>query len=121
MANFEINGKEYELKLNYKAVQTLNKQFDGGSYELIGKALQGDLDAFPKILHAALIHTGENLSKKSVEEAIENAVDSEELSLEGINSLCNDVVVDSFFYRATVEKLMKKNPEMREALDQLRD
>lgn len=121
MANFEINGKEYELKITFKAVKILNGQFDGGSYELIGKALGGDLDAFPKIVHAALLHTGENFSKKAVEEAIEEAVDSEQLSLEDVTKICNEVVTDSFFYKATVEKLMRKNPEMKEALDQLRD
>lgn len=121
MATFEINGKEYELKITYKAVKLLNGQFEGGSYELIGKSLSGDLDAFPKIVHAALLHTNENFSKKAVDEAIEDAVDNGKLSLEDVTKICNEVVTDSFFYKATVEKLIRKNPEMKEALDQLRD
>lgn len=119
MATFEINGKEYELKITYKAVKHLNGQFKGGSYEVIGKALSGDLDAFPKIVQAALIHTDEKFTQKDVEQAIEDAVDEESISLEDITAICNEVVTDSFFYKATVEKLMEKNPEMKKALDQL--
>lgn len=120
MATFEIDGKEYELKLTYKAIKYLNNSFEGGSYELIGKAISGDFDAFPKIVHAALIHTGENFSFKSIEEEIEKLIDGEKLSMDDVAKICDEVVTQSFFYKKTVDKLMKSNPEMKKALDQLR-
>lgn len=121
MAYFEIKGKEYELKLTYKSVKRLNKAFEGGSFELIGRAVQGDLDALPIILHAGLLHTDENFTKADVEQAIEQAIEQEKLSFDGIIKLTNEVVTDSFFYRPTVEKLTKNNPEMKKALEQLLD
>ena len=120
MATFEINGKEYELKLTYKAIKHLNNAFEGGSYELIGKAIAGDFDTFPKIVHAALFHTDENISFKSVEEAIENMIDGEKIAMEDVAKICDEVVTQSFFYKATVDKMMANNPEMKKALDQLR-
>ena len=120
MATFEINGKEYELKLTYQAIKRLNNAFEGGSYEVIGKAIQGDFEAFPIIVHAALLHTGENISFKSVEKEIESLIDAEKLSMEDITKVCDEVVTQSFFYKTTVDKLMKANPEMKKALEQLR-
>lgn len=121
MTLFEIDGKEYELKLTYKAIKLLNDSFEGGNYEVIGKALQGDVDAFPNIVHAALIHTGENISRKKVEEVVEQKVDDGKLSLDDIAKISDKVVTQSFFYKPTVEKMMKKNPEMAKAIAQLRD
>lgn len=120
MATFEINGKEYELKLTYKAIKHLNNSFEGGSYELIGKAIAGDFDTFPKVVHAALFHTDENFSFKLVEEEIEKLIDEEKLSMEDVAKICDEVVTQSFFYKATVDKMMANNPEMKKALEQLR-
>src|SRR5690625_4273525 len=120
MITFEINEKEYELKLTYKSIKYLNGKFDGGSYELIGKAIQGDIEAFPLIVHAGLFHTDENIALKTVEDRIEELIDSGELSLEDIAKISDEVVTQSFFYRATVDKIMKNNPEMKKALEQLR-
>lgn len=120
MATFEINGKEYELKLTYKAIKRLNDAFEGGSYELIGKAIAGDFEAFPTIVHAALLHTGENFSFKTIEDEIEKLIDSEALTMEDTAKVCDEVVTQSFFYKTTVERLMKNNPEMKKALEQLR-
>ena len=120
MVTFEIDGKEYELKLTYKSIKYLNSKFEGGSYELIGLAIQGDIEAFPLIVHASLFHTDENFSLKKIEETIENLIDNEKLSLEDITQICDKVVVQSFFYKKTVDKLMKNSPEMKEALEQLR-
>lgn len=119
MATFEINGKEYELKITYAAVKRLNNVHEGGSFELIGKAMQGDFDTFPHIIHAGLLHTGENFAFKDVEQAIEEAVEAEKLSLDDILRLSNEVVTNSFFYKPTVDKLTKKNPEMKKALEEL--
>lgn len=120
MTVFEFNGKEYELKLTYKAIKRLNSAFEGGSYEVIGRAIAGDFEAFPVIVHAALLHTGENFSFKSVEEEIEKLIDNEKISMEDVAKICDEVVAQSFFYKATVDKMMKNNPEMKKALEQLR-
>src|SRR5690625_122562 len=119
MATFEIDGKEYELKITFEAVKRLNKAFEGGSYELIGRAIAGDFDAFPIIIHAGLLHTGENFSKKQVDEAIEELFESEKLTFEDVQKLTNTVVTESFFYKPTVTKLMNQNPEMKKAYEQL--
>lgn len=120
MAHITIGDKEYELKLTYKAVRRLNSAFTGGAYEIIGKALQGDLDAFPTIVHAALLHTGENFSQKKVDDAIEELFEKGELTFEDVARVSDEVVTQSFFFAATVEKLMEKNPEMKKALEQIR-
>lgn len=119
MATFEINGKEYELKINYAAVQRLNGIHEGGSFELIGKAMQGDFATFPHIVHAALLHTGENFAFKAVEKAIAESIDNERLSFDDILRISNEVITQSFFYKPTVDKLAKQNPEMKEAIEQL--
>lgn len=120
MATIEINEKEYELKLTYESIKYLNKQFEGGSYELIGLAIQGDIEAFPKIVHAGLFHADEKFTLKKVEGRIEELINTGEMSLEDISTISDEVVTQSFFYKATVEKLMRNSPEMRQALEQLR-
>jgi len=119
MATFEIDGKEYELKITFEAVKRLNKAFEGGSYELIGKAIAGDLDAFPLIIHAALIHTGEKFTLKKVEQSIEDLFEKEALSFEDIQKILIEVVTESFFYKPTVAKLMNQSPEMKAAYEQV--
>src|SRR6185312_173138 len=119
MATFEINGKEYELKLNHAAVKRLTGVHEGGSFELIGRAMQGDFDTFPHILHAGLLHTGENFALQTVEDAIGELIENEKLSFDDIMRLSNEVVTQSFFYKPTVDKLTKKNPEMKKALEEL--
>ena len=119
MATFEIDGKEYELKITFESVKRLNKAFDGGSYELIGKAIAGDLDAFPLVIHAALIHTNEKFTIKKVEQAIEGLFEKEALSFEDIQKILIEVVTESFFYKPTVAKLMNQSPEMKVAYEQV--
>ena len=119
MTMFKINGKEFELKLTYKAVALLNKQFDGGSYELIGNTLAGDFDAFPKIVHAGLIHTGEDFSIKDVEQAIEEAYENREITFESMRKIGAELVTESFFYKPTVEKLLEVDAKAKEAYEML--
>ncbi|MED1612573.1 tail assembly chaperone, partial [Bacillus paranthracis] len=38
---FEIEGKEYELKLTYKSIAELNKKYEGGANQVIAACLQG--------------------------------------------------------------------------------
>lgn len=117
MATFEINEKEYELKLTYKAIKYLNDQYEGGSHEVIGRAVQGDFDLFPKIVYAGLFHTDEKFTLKKIEDRIEELVDNEELTLEDITKICNDVTTKSFFYKPTVKKLAKQFPELNEIIE----
>src|SRR5690625_7557201 len=113
MVTFEIDGKEYELKLTYKSIKYLNGLFEGGSYELIGKAIQGDLESFPKIVHAARFHTDENFALSTVEKQVEELVDSGKLSLDQIARICDEEVAQSLFYQAQVEKRRTSSPAMR--------
>lgn len=119
MANFTINGKEHELKLTYKGVKKLNGLYDGGAFAVLGKAMMGDLDTFPHIIQAALIHTDENYTLEAVEQAIDEAMDNESLDLDAIIRLSNEVVTQSFFYKATVNKLLADNKPAKKALEQL--
>lgn len=119
MATFEINGKEYELKLTFKAVRHLNGLYEGGAYALIGKALMGDLDTFINIVHAGLLHTGENFKLKDVEGAIQQLFDEEKLDQDTITKISNEVVTESFFYKKTVDKLLRDNPQAKKALETL--
>lgn len=119
MANFTINGKEHELKLTYKGVKKLNGLYEGGTFEVLGKAMMGDLDTFPHIVQAALMHTDEYYTLDAVEHAIDEAMESESLDLDGIMRLSNEVVTQSFFYKATVTKLLADNKPAKKALEQL--
>lgn len=118
---FTIDGKAHELKLDYQGVKYLNKIYDGGTFELISKALMGDFDAFPHILRAALIHTKENFTLEAIEAAISEAIEKEELDMERILVMSNTLVTDNFFYKTTVNKLLKDNPEAMELLKKLTD
>lgn len=117
MALFTINGKEHELKLNYAAVERLNKLYEGGAYEFLGKAMMGDTETFPHIVHAGLLHTGENYSLNQVKDAIGQAVEEERLDLDSVIKLSNEVATGSFFYKKTVEKLLAEKPEAKKALE----
>lgn len=119
MANFTINGKEHELKLTYTGVKYLNGVVGGNALEVVGQAIQGDLDIFPHVISAALKHTGENHTISDVEQAIEQAVEEERLDFRGIMQLSNEVIAESFFYRAIMTKMMTENKDAKKALDKL--
>ncbi|MED4828135.1 tail assembly chaperone [Bacillus atrophaeus] len=116
MARFEIEGEEYELKLTYKSVQHLNGLHSGGSFELIGKALMGDVETFVHVIHAGLFHTEKNISISKVRKAIEELIDQEKLDMDTVLKLSNEVVSGSFFYKKTAEKILKKDPKAAEML-----
>lgn len=118
---FNIKGEDYELRLDYQGVKYLNKIYEGGTFELISKAIMGDFDTFPHIVRAALIHTKKNFTMKQIEDAIGELIENEELDMEGILKLSNVIVNDNFFYKSTVTKLLKDQPEAREMLKKLTD
>jgi Phage tail assembly chaperone protein, TAC len=119
MALFEMNGKEYELKLDFKSVKHLNGLYEGGALELIGKAMQGDLETFVRIVHAGLIHTGEKFTYKDVEKAIEEAFEAGKLDMEYVLKTSNEVVTNSFFYKKMTDKILAKDPKAANALKEL--
>jgi hypothetical protein len=119
MARFEVKGKEYELKLTFASVKHLDGLFEGGSLGLIGKAIAGELDTFTHIVHAGLFHTGENIAYKDIEKAIEEAFEAEKLDMDYVLKTSNEVVTESFFYKKTVAKLLAKNPEAMEQMNEL--
>lgn len=119
MATFEINGKEYELKLTFKAVAYLNGIVEGGSLGLIGKALQGDVEIFPHIIFAGLFHTGENIPLKDIEKAVDEAVSGEKLSFNDIYRISNELITKSFFYKETFQRVVSQQPEGKKVLEQL--
>lgn len=119
MVFFEIDGKEYELKMTFKSVQHLNSLYEGGALMVIGNAFMQDLNLFTHVIHAALFHTKENFSFKKIEEEIEARFDAEELSMEYIQKVLNSMVLEHFFYRKMVEKFKKTDKKMAAALEML--
>lgn len=119
MERFEINGQEHELKITLDSVKYLNNLFEGGAFMLIQKAISGDIDTFMAIVHAGMFHTGKGFKKKDVEKAIEEGIANEEIDLDYINRVSYGVVAESFFYKKTVDKLFKNDPEAKEQIEQL--
>lgn len=117
MVFFEVDGKEYELKMNFKAIKHLNSLYSGGAMDVIGKAFLQDLELFTRVIHAALLHTKENFSYKKIEEEIEAKFDEEKLSTDYITEVLNAMVVEHFFYRQMVNKIKKADKKMAESLD----
>lgn len=121
MATFEVNGKEYELKLNYEAVKRLSSYCEGGAYALIGKTVQGDFELYPVVVHAALFHTGENISLKTVEQEIENLFNEGKLDLDVVAKTLDEVVTQSFFFAKTTRRILKEEPGALAVLENLRN
>ena len=119
MATFEINGNEYELKLNYEAIKLLNNAYKGGSMELIGQVLSSNIEVFPVIIHAGLLHTGENISKQQIEEELSNKINNQKLSLEDLRQLGGELVTENFFFKPTLDKMLASDPKMKKAYEQL--
>lgn len=121
MTYFEIDGEELELKITWAGAKRLNDYFGGGeagSMTVIEKALQGDMDTVPKIIQAATLHTGKKFTLNQIDQAVAQKVDSGEMDLYDLMNLTKEVVVDSFFYKRAVEKMMKVagDPKAQKAL-----
>ncbi|EUJ44410.1 tail assembly chaperone [Paenilisteria rocourtiae] len=117
MTSFEINGKEYELKLTFDSINYLNSG-EGGALALVGSVFTGDLETYVKIVYAGLKHTGENFTYEAVQNAVEAQIEAEKLDLDKIIKDGNEIVSGSFFYKKTVSKLLK-NEAAKEAMEQL--
>lgn len=116
---FKIDGKEHELKLTLESVKYLNKLHEGGAFILIQKALSGDIDTYIDIVFASLFHTDKGYSRNDVENAIDVAISEEELDLDAINRTSYEVMAESFFYKATLNKVFKHDPDAKKELEAL--
>lgn len=119
MFMFEIKGKEEEIKLNLKAIKYLNGLHEGGAFEFIQNALMGDLDTYVEVIFAGLFHTEKGYKKKDIEATIDELITEEKLDLDTVNGTLYGVVSESFFYKATLEKMFKDDPEAKKAMDDL--
>lgn len=119
MEMIEIKGKEHELKLTLESVKYLNGLYDGGAFALIQKAISGDIDTYVDVLFSGLFHTKEGYKRKDVEAAVEEGIVAEKIDLDLINRTSYGVVAESFFYKATVAKMFKNDPEAKKQIDEL--
>lgn len=119
MAHFTVNETEFnDLKLTYKGIKYLNN-VAGGAFEVVARAMQGDVELFPHVLYAAILGQEKKISLREVEEAIEVALEEEKLDLMEVLRISNDVVTESFFYKATVTKLLADQKDAQKALKTL--
>ncbi|MBR9747624.1 tail assembly chaperone [Bacillus cereus] len=130
---FEIDKKEYELKLTFGNIYELNKKYEGGSNEVVMACMQGDLELFVDAIYYGLMHTKEGFTRDKVMENIEKQFEEGKISQEFIEELLNEVVAESTFYQKTTKKLRKQmkkqylaknpeaaeNPEMMEMVEEM--
>lgn len=130
---FEIDKKEYELKLTFGNIYELNKKYEGGSNEVVMACMQGDLEMFVDAIYFGLMHTKEGFTRDKVMENIEKQFEEGKISQEFIEELLNEVVAESTFYQKTTKKLRKQmkkqylaknpeaaeNPEMMEMVEEM--
>ncbi|MCZ6943632.1 hypothetical protein EJ131_24580 [Bacillus mycoides] len=106
---FEVKGKEYELKYGFEAIKLIDG--NGGPFEFVQKAMQGGISDFVDVIYYALIHTGEGITRKDVEAELEKQLASQELSFDDILKFNKAVVLNSFFFQKTVNKLLASMTE----------
>jgi hypothetical protein len=101
---FEVKGKEHELKYGFEAIKLIDS--NGGPFEFVQKAMQGGISDFVDVIYYALMHTGEGITRKDVEAELDRQLASEELSFDDILKVNKAVVLNSFFFQKTVNKLL---------------
>ncbi|EOV9528745.1 MULTISPECIES: tail assembly chaperone [Bacillus cereus group] len=106
---FEVNGKEYELKYGLEAIKLIDE--NGGPFEFVQKAMKGGIADFVDVIYYALIHTEEGITRKDIEEAVSQKLASEKLSFDDILKYNKAVVLNSFFFKKTVNKLLASMTE----------
>ncbi|MEH7456319.1 tail assembly chaperone [Bacillus sp. JJ1127] len=115
---FEIKGKEYELKYGFEAIKLIDA--NGGPFGFVQKAMQGGFSDFIDVVYYALIYTQEGITRKDVEAEIERQLMAEELSFDDILKINKAVVLNSFFFKKTVTKLLANMTEdQKKSLDAL--
>ena len=116
---FEIKGEVVDLKLTWKATRYLADIYEGGTFELIGKAIMGNLETFPHIIYASVMHSEKDYSLSDVEDALDDAVNSGALTMHDILRLSNLLITKSPFYASTVDKLLVGDDNARQSIDAL--
>lgn len=119
MARFEVQGKEYELKITFDSIKHLNGLHQGGAMELIGKVFTGDLDTFVNIVYASLFHTEKNFTLKTIEKEVETLFIKGTLDLDFIVKTGNELISNSFFYKKMVEKMLAQDPRAAKQMKQI--
>lgn len=118
-AKFEIDGKEYEVKITGESIRHLNKVEKGGAYGLLGRILQAEFDTYINVLYAGLLHTGEGFSKEKIENAVYEKIENRKLDFDTIHRTMYDVVAEDFFYKPTMNKMLSMEPGAKEKVEQL--
>lgn len=118
MAKYELNGTEFDLKLDFQAVSEINKKYDS-ALAFVGDVMQGDFDAFIDVIYYGLFSTGKGFSYKQVKKDVQEKFEAEQLDLDYILKTGNEVVADNFFFRKTVNKMMNQDPEMKKQYEAL--
>lgn len=118
MATFEIDGKEHDLRIDFKAVQSINKQYDS-PMEFVGMTIAGNLDAIIDAVHAGLQHEKKGFNRTRVETEVQKKIEGEQMDLQQFMKLGYEVVSESFFYKKTVNKLLNSDPEMKKQYEAL--
>lgn len=124
---FEIEGKEYELKLTYKAISEINKKYKGGAQEIVSVAMLGDLEIFEDAIYYGLLHTEQGFTREKIQVALEKLMEKQVLTQEYIKKVIQEVITDHFFYQATAQKMKakmlqkveKENPDSKEMMEDL--
>lgn len=120
MIMFEINNEEHEIKLTLDSIKYLNsRDEEGGAFAFIQRAISGDLDTYVDIIFAGLFHTEKGYTRKDIEKAIDEGIMNEKIDLSEINATCYGVVSESFFYKKTLNKMFKNDPEAKAQLEDL--
>ncbi|MCU5717542.1 tail assembly chaperone [Bacillus cereus] len=124
---FEIKGNEYELKLGFEAVVELNKKYEGGVTEIVGRCLSGDIELFKDAIYFGLFHTEKGFTRKDIDEEIKRLFAEEALTQEYIESTLREVIEENFFYKTKVlqqkkrlkKQMVAKNPEFEEMANEM--
>lgn len=124
---FEVQGKEYDLTLNFDAIVELNKKYDGGVNEIVGHCLQGDVELFKDSIYFGLFHTEKGFTRKDIDAEIKRLFAEEALTQEYIENTLREVIEENFFYKAKVrqqkkrlkKQMVAKNPEFEEIANEM--
>lgn len=115
---FAIKGKEYELKFCLQALKLLDE--NGGPMQFVSQTMQGGVTNFTDVIYYALIHTNEGVTYEAVQQEIESLFENEKLDLDEILKYNKAVVLNSFFFKKTVTKLLATmTAEQRKSFESL--
>jgi len=117
MAVFEIDGTEYELKITGKSIKAIDKRYEGGTMMFLSAAMQGSLDTFTDVVYYGLKHTEDGITRKKVEQEIENKLEKEELSLSDMYKIIKEVIIDSFFFKEMIDKMTEADPTTKAQME----